>query len=77
MDLGFSNKRVIVTGGSRGIGHATAQTLINEGAAVATCARGEDALNAALAVWRGASQFSFLFLGLVVRSRAVAYLHSS
>ncbi len=38
MDLGFANKRVIVTGGSRGIGHATAQTLINEGAAVATCA---------------------------------------
>jgi len=53
MDLGFTNKRVIVTGGSRGIGHATTQTLINEGAAVATCARGADALNAALADWRG------------------------
>ncbi|GAC12584.1 SDR family NAD(P)-dependent oxidoreductase [Paraglaciecola chathamensis] len=52
MDLGFADKRVIVTGGSRGIGHATVQTLINEGAAVATCARGAEALEAALAQWQ-------------------------
>jgi NAD(P)-dependent dehydrogenase (short-subunit alcohol dehydrogenase family) len=53
MDMGFANKRVIVTGGSRGIGYATAQTLINEGAAIATCARGADALNTALTDWQG------------------------
>ena len=52
MDLGLAKKRVIVTGGSRGIGHATAQTLINEGANIATCARGAEALNTALDNWQ-------------------------
>jgi 3-oxoacyl-[acyl-carrier protein] reductase len=52
MDMGLSNKRAIVTGGSRGIGHAIAQTLINEGASIATCARGKEALDSALSNWR-------------------------
>lgn len=53
MDLGLSGKKAIVTGGSRGIGHAIAQSLVNEGAVVATCARGEESLNAALEQWKG------------------------
>lgn len=52
MDLGLSGKRVIVTGGSRGIGMAIAETLLAEGASVATCARGQEALDAKLAQWR-------------------------
>jgi len=52
MDLGLRNKRAIVTGGSRGIGFAISQTLINEGAAIATCARGEEALQSAINKWR-------------------------
>jgi NAD(P)-dependent dehydrogenase (short-subunit alcohol dehydrogenase family) len=52
MDLGLANKRVIVTGGSRGIGYATARTLIKEGASIATCARGAEALNVALTEWQ-------------------------
>jgi NAD(P)-dependent dehydrogenase (short-subunit alcohol dehydrogenase family) len=52
MDLGLSGKKAIVTGGSRGIGHAILQNLVDEGASVATCARGEEALNAALEKWR-------------------------
>lgn len=52
MDLGLTNKRAIVTGGSRGIGHAISQTLIDEGASVATCARGKEALDKALTQWR-------------------------
>ncbi|MDP5131308.1 MAG: SDR family oxidoreductase [Paraglaciecola sp.] len=52
MNLDLINKRAIITGGSRGIGHAITQTLINEGAAIATCARGKEALNLAISDWR-------------------------
>ena len=52
MDLGLSGKKAIVTGGSRGIGHAILQNLVDEGVSVATCARGEEALNAALEKWQ-------------------------
>lgn len=46
MDLGLKGKRVIVTGGSKGIGRATALTFAEEGADVAICARGAKALEA-------------------------------
>ena len=44
MDLGLSGKRALVTGGSKGIGHAIARRLIEEGARVALCARNADEL---------------------------------
>ena len=44
MDLGLSKKGVVVTGASRGIGRAIALNFADEGAHVAICARGEDAL---------------------------------
>jgi 3-oxoacyl-[acyl-carrier protein] reductase len=39
MDLGLKGKKAIVTGGTRGIGHATASLLAAEGCDVAICAR--------------------------------------
>ena len=47
MDLGLTGKNVIVTGASRGIGRACAQAFAAEGANVAICARGVDALEKA------------------------------
>ncbi len=48
MDLGLKNKRVIVTGGTKGIGRAIADTFADEGADVAICARNGDEVAAAV-----------------------------
>ena len=45
MDLGLNDKIALVTASSRGLGRAVALRLAHEGANVAICARGEDALN--------------------------------
>ena len=45
MDLGLSDKTIVVTGGSSGIGLATARAFLDEGARVAICARGADRLD--------------------------------
>ena len=44
MELGLNGKVAIVTGGSDGLGRATAERLAEEGASVALCARGADRL---------------------------------
>lgn len=44
MDLSLHDKVAIVTGGSEGIGRATARALAREGARVVVCARREDLL---------------------------------
>jgi 3-oxoacyl-[acyl-carrier protein] reductase len=52
MDLQLRDKVAIVTGSSRGLGLASATALVKEGACVAICARGEDALQTAAATLR-------------------------
>lgn len=49
MELGLHGKVALVTGASRGIGRAIAQTLLNEGCSVAICSRNAERLNATVA----------------------------
>jgi 3-oxoacyl-[acyl-carrier protein] reductase len=48
MDLGLAGSTAVVTGGSKGMGLAIAETLAAEGASVAVMARGQGALDAAV-----------------------------
>ena len=43
-DLGLKNKVVLITGGSDGLGYASAELLASEGAKVVICGRREDYL---------------------------------
>ncbi len=48
MDLELKGKVAVVTGGSRGLGYASAEALAAEGARVVICARGEEQLTRAV-----------------------------
>jgi 3-oxoacyl-[acyl-carrier protein] reductase len=48
MDLGLDDKVALITGGSKGIGRATAMRMLNEGAQVLICGRSRDALDDAV-----------------------------
>ena len=48
MDLHLKGKKAVILGGTRGIGRAIADTLADEGADVALCARNADQVKAAV-----------------------------
>jgi NAD(P)-dependent dehydrogenase (short-subunit alcohol dehydrogenase family) len=54
MDLGLAGSKAIVTGGSKGMGLAIAETLASEGASVAVMARDRAALDSAVELLRDA-----------------------
>ncbi len=49
MDLGLNGKKALVTGATKGLGRAIAETLLAEGASVAICARTAEGVDAAVA----------------------------
>ncbi|MEL7547251.1 MAG: SDR family oxidoreductase [Pseudomonadota bacterium] len=49
MDLKLKGKNAVILGGTRGIGRSIADTLADEGANVAICARNQDQIDAAVA----------------------------
>ena len=69
MDLGLKGKIALVTGGSDGIGKATATSLAKEGAKVVICARRLEILKAAAVDIEGITQ------GEVMPVQALSLIH--
>ena len=53
MDLRISGRRALVTGGTRGLGRAVVDRLVEEGCAVALCARSADVVTSTVDELRG------------------------
>src|SRR5690349_4498513 len=49
MDLGIAGRRAAVAAASKGLGHAVARALVDEGVQVAVCGRNADTIEAAAA----------------------------
>lgn len=67
MDLNLTGKVALITGGSEGIGRATAEELAREGAKVAICARRQETLEDAATAIRSATGSDILAVSADVR----------
>lgn len=56
MDLGLQDRVYLVTGGTRGLGRATAEALVSEGARVVVSSRNEDAVQKTVADLGGSAK---------------------
>jgi NAD(P)-dependent dehydrogenase (short-subunit alcohol dehydrogenase family) len=72
MDLQLTDRTVLVTGGSSGVGLATVRLLVEEEARVVTCARGLETLEKALAEI-GAPADRVLAVSCDIRNRAAVH----
>ncbi len=70
MHIDLSDKRVIVTGASRGIGRATAAAFAREGVRLAICARTDDTLQAVADQMRALGAADVIATALDVRDTA-------
>ena len=64
MDLQLDGKVAVITGSSRGLGFASARSLVAEGARVCICARGAERLAAAVAELRDAADAAGTVVGV-------------
>jgi 3-oxoacyl-[acyl-carrier protein] reductase len=70
MDLGLSGAAAVVSGGSKGMGRAAAVSLASEGARVAVLARGQAALDDAVAELRDAGSPDAIAIATDLTNRA-------
>jgi NAD(P)-dependent dehydrogenase (short-subunit alcohol dehydrogenase family) len=77
MDLGLAGRRIVVLGGTAGMGLATARLLVGEGAHVVVCGRDEARGQAAAASLRGDGPGTVLALAGDVRDNAAAIVRDA